>query len=263
MNPFLYAMNIGTLAAWMSVSSICAFSDEGNGLSLLGLEDEDPMSLTDGEVLDLDSFAAGSSSMAEIDTEDNQEQIQDQQAAVAEELPLIPEVPEMPEIAETTPLPDVPEMPDAPPEPAKPDSTAIAEKPKTRSAPRASTSDRAKETKRGSTGPVARRTTQGNGTGSGSGGTAGSGEGKVGAARFAGGRMPRPPYPANATKENIEGSITVVISVDERGNVVNVSIRNASHPYFNNPSVINTCRRWKFRPGPRATFSRVIRFKLN
>jgi len=263
MHPFLYAMNIGTLAAWMSVSSICAFSDEGNGLSLLGLEDDEPMSLTDGEVLDLDSFAAGSSSMAEIDTEDNQEEILDQQAATAEELPLIPEVPEMPEIAETTPLPEVPEIPDAPPEPAKPDPTAMAEKPKARPAPRAATSDRAKETKRGTTGPVARRTTQGGGTGTGSGGTAGSGEGKVGAARFAGGRMPKPPYPAAARKENLEGSVTVVVTVDERGNVVDVSIRNASHPYFNDPSVINTCRRWKFRAGPRGSISRTIRFTLN
>ena len=75
--------------------------------------------------------------------------------------------------------------------------------------------------------------------------------------------MPKPPYPANARKQGIEGTVRVSITLDENGNIVGASIVSCSHPLLNDPSIESAMRRGKYRPGPRATRIIPIRFTLN
>lgn len=265
MNSILYAANIGTLAAWLSVSgasTVGIFVKSQARLPVLKVQDGQEIQVTEGELLDIEMFAGGSAPAQELDVENNEETLQEQAAETPEapELaPDIPEVPDLPEIAETEPLPEVPDLPEPKPRPSA-DTVNIA-KPRP-PAPKASVK-RSDDARRGTDRPVARRTESGSGTGSGSGSNRGAGSGDTGAARFAGGRMPKPSYPANARKQGVEGTVRVSITVDESGTVVSASIVSASHPALNDRSILGTINRWKFRPGARATRIAPIRFTLH
>ena len=255
MKSLIYSMNIGTLAAWMSVAGAgtvaCLVKTPVHLPELLDQKD----TLTDGEVFDMDLFSAGSSERADVDTESNEAEAHDQPLDSAEETQEVPEtaeIPELPDLLTAEPLPDVPTLP-APKPKAKPQPSRKA----------ASTSTSERRSKTGTSGPAAKRSTSGSGSGSGSGRSTGSGSGSIGAARFAGGRKPRPSYPSAARRQNIEGSVVVYISVDENGNVVNASIRSASHPVLKDSSILRTLRRWKFPPGPRGSITQTIRFQLH
>lgn len=257
MNPLLYALNIGTLAAWLSVSGASTVACLVKISGRLPEETQvDPDVMTDGDVIDMDLFSAGSAPAAEVDTENNDELAPQQETAAEEEAVEAPEtmeIPELPELAEESVLPEIPDLPAPKPRPA----------PRPAQKPSPSTANKGRENKPGTSGPAAKRTATGSGGGQGSGSSSGSGSGDVGAARFAGGRKPRPPYPAAARKQNIEGSVVVFITVDESGNVVNAAIRRASHPSLNDSSILNTLRRWKFKPGPRGSITQTIRFQLH
>ena len=256
MNPILYALNIGTLATWLSVSgaSTVAYFVVTNDPLPQELEADSDL-MTDGDVIDMDLFSAGSASLADVDTQENDEAAPQEQIASAEAAEAMPEtleVPELPELAEAEPLPDVPDLPAPKPKPAaRPKPTRTA------------STNTGRETNSGTSRPAAKRKVTGSGSGSGSGASRGSGSGEVGAARFAGGRKPRPSYPSAARKQNIEGSVVVFITVDEKGNVVNAAIRKASHPALNDSSILSTLRRWKFRAGPRGSITQTIRFQLH
>lgn len=263
MHPILYSINIGTLAAWLSVSgastvAYCIKSQER--LPLLKQLELEEINSTEGELMDVEMFAGGSAPTQEVDAENNEETLQEQEAATPEVPEIAPDIPELPELAETEPLPEVPDLPEPTPEPPKPEAIP-APKPKPVAA-RAS-NQRAEQTKRGTDRPVARRTESGAGTGSGSGSNAGAGSGDAGAARFAGGRRPNPGYPANARKQGIEGTVRASITVDESGRVVSCHIVSASHPALDDRSILSTLNRWKFKPGPRATRILPIKFTLH
>ncbi|MBK1881659.1 energy transducer TonB [Luteolibacter pohnpeiensis] len=257
MKSFFYSMNIGTLAAWMSVAGAGTVACLVHTPEHLPQAIEEKDGLTDGEVFDMDLYAAGSSERAEVDTAANDAAVHDlpmDSSHETEEAPETMEIPELPDLVAAEPLPDVPDLPAPKPKPA-----ANRQPRKTSS----SNSNNSRRSKGGSNGPAAKRTTSGSGSGSGSGSSTGSGSGNVGAARFAGGRKPRPSYPSAARRQNIEGSVVVFITVDENGNVVNASIRSASHPSLNDSSILSTLRRWKFRPGPRGSITQTIRFQLH
>ncbi len=264
MNSILYATSIGTFSTWLAFSSASvvgiSWPDHPPRLADLKVHEQEEIQITEGELMDVDMQSAGSAANQELDTEDNQETLQQQEAAVPDVAELVPEIPEIPEIAETEPLPEVPDLPEEKPE-LKP-STDTFNVPKKEAALPKPAAKRAENKNPGSNRPVAKRTEAGSGSGSGSGNAAGSGNGDVGAARFSGGRMPKPPYPAMAQKQSIEGTVRVSITVDESGSVVACSIVSASDPLLNDRSITACVSRWKLKPGPRATRIVPIRFKL-
>jgi len=263
MHPILYSINIGTLAAWLSVSgaSTVAYCIKGQErLPLLKKHEMEEIQISEGELMDVEMLAGGSAPTQEVDAENNEELLQEQEAATPEVPELAPDIPELPELAETEPLPEVPDLPEPTPEPPKPEALP-APKPKP-VAPKASVK-RAEQTKRGTDRPVARRTESGAGNGTGSGSTGGAGSGDTGAARFAGGRMPKPTYPANARKQGVEGTVRASITVDESGRVVSCHIVSASHPALDDRAILSTLNRWKFKPGARATRILPIKFTLH
>ncbi len=78
----------------------------------------------------------------------------------------------------------------------------------------------------------------------------------------------RPVYPFQFKREGIEGSVRLIIIIDEKGNVIDAKIQRASHKEFIKPAV-DAILQWKFEPGTkngRAVKVRRIQpisFKLN
>jgi protein TonB len=57
----------------------------------------------------------------------------------------------------------------------------------------------------------------------------------------------KPPYPEDARRNNIEGSVTMAITIDHNGNVVNVRVINGPG-YGLNEAARDAMRRVKFKP---------------
>ncbi len=55
------------------------------------------------------------------------------------------------------------------------------------------------------------------------------------------------PYPKRAKDQGIEGIAEIVILIDRKGNVANVSFRKIPHPMFKS-TIIKTIKKWKFKP---------------
>lgn len=250
MSPFFYALNIGTLATWLTVGGASTVA------CVIHVVDRLP-DLKDGKVDETEVFITpmelGSAPPA-APTESTEETTSEEQVAMEElpELPELPEMPEVPELAELEPLPDVPDLPvrssegTQRPKPAAAKPAAQRPKASNRTTSRASTSGQS-----------------GQGTGQGNGTARGAGSSAVGADRWAGGRMPKPNYPSAARREGRQGRVVVLFSVDERGYVVSASITSGSAHADLNEEALRTVRRWKFRPGIRASASRPIVFQLN
>ncbi len=255
MTSFLYALNIGTLAAWLTVTGASTVAQvirvperlpklkehEDKDIELLIL----PMAM---------GSAPPSSSQDDSTAEDDFSQeapLEPEEAPELPEIPELPEVPEapeLPELADLDPLPEIPSLPDG------------ALKPKPRPAT-ASNSGQPKQQAR----TTARRTSNasGRGTGTGDGTARGSGNSPVGSDRWAGGRMPKPIYPPSSRRNGEQGRVVVAFTVDERGYVVSARIISPSSHSALNEAALNSVRRWKFRPGPRASASRPIIFRLH
>ncbi len=64
--------------------------------------------------------------------------------------------------------------------------------------------------------------------------------------------MPRrqgsPRYPPNARRQGLQGRVTAEFIIDERGDVMRVTITRSSDPVFEKPT-IDAIRNWKFTPG--------------
>lgn len=266
MSPFLYALNIGTLAAWLTVAGASTVA------CVIKIVDRLPSLVDIQHLLDLDvsaevnlgDMAKGSAPPSDPTEEISEETApQEQIAEAAEVVPDVPEeLPEIPEIAEMEPLPEIPDFPEPSPEPPKVVSPKTESAPKPRPAVARQATGTARENVTG-----ARKATSngesGNGTGRGSGTTPGSGSGAVGEARWAGGRMPSPRYPAEARRAGQTGRVIVSFSVDEAGNVVQASIKSGcSYPLLNEEA-LRCVRTWKFRAGARASANKPIVFRLN
>lgn len=251
MNPILYGLNIGTLASWLTVAgagSLALVVKSGGELSeaiqATKLEDSEGADLA----FDLEQMAAGSA--APSDPELPSSEKVESPEAVPE---VVEELPELPEIAEVAPLPEIPELPPMP----KPESVR---EPQVR--PTAKPSAPSRTATRGSGTPTS-SSSSGSGTGKGSGTSTGNGAGAVGAARWAGGRMPAPNYPPEARRNGQEGRVVVLFSVDEQGNVVSAKVTGPCPYPLLNEEALRAVRRWKFQPGARASLQRPIIFKLN
>lgn len=261
MSPFIYALNIGTFATWLTVAGASTVA------CAVHVSERLPELISMGELMDIDVTAEvdlGDMSQGSAPPSDPVEEVTDEENAPQEEIaeaevPEVPDevVPEIPEVAETEPLPEIPDFPKPTPKPA-------AAKPETAPKPKVVARNTGKATK--ST-PGARKASSngqsGAGTGAGSGTARGSGSSPMGTARFAGGRFPRPNYPSEARRNGVQGRVVVVFSVDERGNVVSASVRSSSGNSSLDEAAVSSVRRAKFAPGGRATATKPILFRLN
>jgi protein TonB len=61
-------------------------------------------------------------------------------------------------------------------------------------------------------------------------------------------RQASPRYPPNARRQGLQGRVTAEFIIDERGDVMRVTITRSSDPVFEKPT-IDAIRNWKFTPG--------------
>jgi len=249
MNPLLYALNIGTLATWLTVAGASTVA------TVIHIHQRLPK-LNDGRdeevVIEIMEEAMGSAPPAAPEDAALSEEDVPQEEVVPEEIPEVPEIPEIPEVADLAPLPDVPDLP------AKPDGEI---KPKPQAATTHKTTDKPKQQARATT--TRRSGPSGNGTGTGAGTAQGSGNSPVGADRWAGLRKAKPNYPSSAKSAGQQGRVIVAFTVDERGYVVNAWITGPCSSPALNDAALASVRRFKAKPGPRASTSQTVVFRLN
>lgn len=253
MHSILHALNIGTLATWLTVSGastvacLVRVSDH-----LPALRQQQAMPLSDEGVIDLDQESAGS---APVDPSESAEVIPDEPIA----LPPVEAVAELPPLAELTPVPEVPDLPAPRPDALEAERTDSARQ---ALAAKSSSSPNPQQASRSANRSSARENS-GAGSGNGAGTNKGAGAGAVGADRFAGGRRPKPIYPAECRSKGQAGRVGFTLSIDEQGNVVGFSLKNPSPYPALNKATEDAVRRWKFKPGPRATTHASVTFQLN
>jgi periplasmic protein TonB len=251
-HPLLYALNIGTLATWITVSgaSTVAVTIKVHE-RLPKLNESKPAEV---ELAFIDEEMGSAPPAAPEDAALTEEDLPQEELPEPEEIPELPEVPEIPELAELEPLPDIPELP------MKADGE-IKPKPQPAVAKRA-TSDQPKQATRKQ--PTARRSgPSGGGTGEGAGTARGSGNSQMGGDRWA--KLKRRPlrYPEACRRAKQEGTVLVSISFDERGYVVNTRIVRASAYALLNDAALANARTFSVPPGPRGTKTQSFTFKLN
>jgi protein TonB len=103
----------------------------------------------------------------------------------------------------------------------------------------------------------------GRGSGQGNGSARGAGSSAVGSNRWLGLRKASPVYPAAAKRQGQQGRVLVQFTVDERGNVVDARVTGPSPYPLLNQEALRTIRRFKAKPGVRATTSQPIIFQLH
>lgn len=245
MNSLFHALNIGTLANWLSMlafGTVAVIVPEWRSAVPAILQEEEVRVITE-------DFTLGDmiSSEPESSSEESASPTEAPEFS-AEPLPL-PDPPELPEIAEFSPLPEIPDLP------------APAPKPAVRSAAKPATSSPSavKQTATPRRAPVGRPT---GGQPGGSSSAGGSASGASNASRLAQGRMPQPSYPAAARRANQTGTVVVEFTVDESGRVISAYAKSPSPwPLLNNEAV-RTVRRWRFPPGGVMKLQRPIVFQL-
>jgi len=259
MSSLIHAINIGTLATWLSVAG---FGTVGIAVRNGGLRGEvekakDPYDQLETIALTED-FNAGDLAPSQATETGDTGEANETDVPFAEQETL-PEPPEMPELAEVTPLPEIPDMPapkvasadsvSAPPTPPRPVSKPNP-KPATRSTTPVSATGGSPKGKVGAAGKT------------GNGGSNG-GSGMSDANRLAGGRMPAPSYPSEARAKGQSGTVLVEFIVGENGSVISAFAKRPSPWPLLNEKAVSAVLRWKFPPGSVAKFTRPIVFKLN
>jgi protein TonB len=257
MSSLLYALNIGTLATWLTVAGASAVAAVVHVNERLPLLDENRREETE---LSVTPLAMGSAPPAEAAAEDAAEEApaepQEVEPAALAELPETPEMPALPDLSELEPLPEIPEMPVAP-APAEVRREA-APKVAVRAAAASSSS-----TKRAAGQRQTASAASGRGSGQGNGSARGAGSSAVGSNRWLGLRKASPVYPAAAKRQGQQGRVLVQFTVDERGNVVDARVTGPSPYPLLNQEALRTIRRFKAKPGVRATTSQPIIFQLH
>jgi protein TonB len=244
MTPIFYALNIATLAGWLAVggASMVAWGIQTN-TPLPALSDaaakEDDLLITSQAIGSAEPGAEAAAAAA----------APSEQAEEIAELSELLKLPEMPSLVAPEPLPEIPRIAELPaaqvpsvPE-AAPDPTG-----------------QAKATVRpGSSKPGE----AGRGTGRGNGTASGPGSSEVGSDRWEGLRKASPNYPLSARREGQEGKVVVQFTVDDRGIVVDARVLIPSPYEALNEEALQTVRRFRAKPGVRATTSQPIIFRLN
>ncbi len=222
MNALIHALNIGTLAAWLSVvgfGTVGAILPGGSGpRKVAKLEKLETLTVTADLTLDDDSLSDSSPPTAAATSAD-----------LPETLPeTLPAPPALPDIASAQPLPAIPDLPSAP-----------KVSPATRPAPQATSS----RTPR----PAAAEKPA---------------AGMSGKARLAAGHMPSPDFPPLARRNNQEGTVVVEFCVNSSGRVTAAFVKTPSRWPLLNQSAVRTVLKWSFPPGDFITLDRAIVFRL-
>lgn len=259
MSPFFYALNIGTLAMWLTVG----------GAGVVGIviptkldvladlnKIRDPYESLDTTVL-LQEFTTGELP-PDQETDTGTTGDADTTEASWAQQETLPTPPEMPDVAEVTPLPEIPDMPAIASMPTK--NAPAPTKP--RPVPRPNSKPPSKSTLPTSATGGSPQSKEGAAGKTGNGGRNG-GSGMSDAKRLAGGRMPGPSYPAEARARGQAGTVLVEFIVGENGNVISAYAKRPSPWPILNERAVSCVRRWKFPPGQVAKYSRPIVFQLN
>lgn len=207
------------------------------------------LKMSDEGIIDIDQESAGSAAtdVAQADPVENE--------PTPELTPVAP-IPDAPEVPEIEPLPEIPDIPQPSPE------SLQVERPKEAPRPKVAKASKSNGPPNNRTRPASSSNNSGGGSGSGAGTNAGTGAGAVGADRFAGGRRPKPDYPADCRARGEQGRVGFILTVDEQGNVVDVRIKSPC-PYAGlNNATANGVRRWKFKPGPRGSIQASVTFNI-
>jgi protein TonB len=253
MNSLLYALNIGTLATWLTVSAASTVA------TLVRVEERLPeRNAADDGVSELfmTPQAMGSAPPAESPAAADDAVVSEQPEVTDEvvaELPETPELAAIPDLAEMEPLPEIPDLPVAPK--VEPDARP---KPAARAA-----GTQPKQGRTSTAGRSASSGESGRGSGRGNGSARGAGSSEVGSDRWLGLRKASPVYPAAAKRQGQQGRVVVQFTVDERGNVVDARVTGPSPYPLLNQEALRTIRRFKAKPGVRATTSQPIIFQLH
>jgi len=239
-------INAHLLSTWTAAvcTTVLGVGFYGAAQPVMPVDDSPPLFLEIGEDVEFVEFQApGDPGPAEEDV------LEEEDTPIEEviedvEIPPLPEIVEPltpPEMQELTPLEEIrqPEPPKmVPPKPAP-------EKPKPEK-PR----------------PV-RRKPQSAGTGTGTGGGGGSGPPTV----FSGagkGRFPAPTYPAAARSAGHQGTVRVLVVVEESGMPSACSVQISSGSSYLDSSAVSTIsRRWRWPKGPVRRYIVPVRFVLN
>jgi protein TonB len=232
MTAFTHLLNIGTLAAWLSVAGFGTVAVVYPGTPV-----RMPVMVVGETMLLPDDFELG----GETSEEPSEETPDTVSPAIAQPLPAPPD---LPEIAETKPLPKVPAFPaitENPAPVAKPTRKPSSE------APRQASREASHSPGNGKPGSSA------------SGGTASK---TSTAARLAAGSMPAPSYPAEARRKGQTGTVVVQFTVDSRGRVTYANASSPSPWPLLNQEAVRTVLRWRFPPGDFISLERPIVFRL-
>jgi protein TonB len=234
MQSLIHALNIGTLATWLSVAG---FGTVGEVVPVWQTGAA-PTVAVETRLFDAE-FTLG-----EPGPPDGGGEITDTaQPQFAENPPEnLPEPPVLAPLAEFAPLPEIPDLPAASAKPA-----ATPPKPRANSTAHGSTAS-----KPGSSHAADRLKT----------GSAGSGGGVSDASRLAAGRMPAPSYPAECRRKGQTGTVLVEFTVDSSGRVISAYAKSESPWPLLNHEAVRTVRGWKFPPGGIMKLQRPIVFQI-
>ena len=236
MNALIHALNIGTLATWLSVAGF------GSVGVLLPAWHVQPAAILPAELEtiwvapDITLGAEAPSDSAPASSENS----------LPETPEILPAPPELPELAALAPLPDIPDLPALPQPSAKPSPQATSRPTAPATSPRQS---------RSATG------TPGSGRPS-AGSSSSSSSGPSDSSRLAAGRMPAPAYPSEARRKGQTGTVLIEFTVDASGRVISAYAKSPSPWPLLNEEAVRTVRRWKFPPGGVMKLQRPIIFQL-
>jgi protein TonB len=235
MNSLFHAINIGTLATWLSVAGFGAVAGVFNHQPLVSPKPKLLEALPVSQDIVLGDEAPTNESPAE----------NNDSAA-----PVLPAPPELPDIAEFEPLPEIPDLPA--PKPTESPAPAVS-----KPAPRPAVTGKPATAAKPNTNAA------GSGTGSGTQKTTGGSGGMSDSARLAAGRMQPPSYPPFARRNGQTGTVLVEFTVDASGRVISAYAKSSSSwPLLDNEAV-RTVRSWKFPAGGVMKLQRPIVFRLN
>ena len=231
MNALLHAMNIGTLATWLSVAgfgTVGLFVPQWWTGELLTKPEESVLDQGDIEVTDVNPDAPAS-----FPLETREES---------------PTPPAMPRFAENEALPDIPDLPTPTPTPTRmpmplAKSADSSARPVTRPKPSVTASGKSAPTD---------KTTNGNAGAS----------GMSDAARLAAGHMPSPSYPPDARRKQQTGTVIVEFTVDSAGKVISAYAKSPSPWPLLNAEAVRAVRRWTFPSGKVMKLQKPIVFQL-
>ncbi|MFT3990928.1 MAG: TonB family protein [Luteolibacter sp.] len=260
MTPFLYALNVGTLATWLSVAG---FGTVGIAIpvTLDVLQEVKKDQLADMQFTEFTGdFTEDVPASQATDTGTTGEENSEQVDVPFAEQETLPTPPEMPETAEIAPLPEVPDMPD--PKPTSEANTSAAptkerrvrhtnSKVAKRSNMPTSATGGSPQGREGATGQV--------GNGGRNGGT-----GMSDAKRLAGGYRPQPHYPQSCRAKGQSGTVVVAFVVEADGKVSTAYAKKPCPWPELNDAAVKGVRRWRFPKGDRQMpLTLPVKFQLN